>query len=64
MAHDEGELCDVGDSVRIQNCRPLSARKRFTLAEILQKSDLSDALRKERLPIPKIMDHGQYHQGR
>jgi small subunit ribosomal protein S17 len=29
MAHDENEVCKVGDQVRIIECRPLSARKRW-----------------------------------
>ena len=35
--HDEGNLCSTGDIVRIEACRPISARKHFALAEILQK---------------------------
>ena len=40
LVHDEGELCTVGDIVRIESCRPLSARKSFALAEILHKKNL------------------------
>ena len=29
MAHDEGNAFKVGDTVRIVECRPLSARKRW-----------------------------------
>jgi len=29
MAHDEASACAVGDEVRIEECRPLSARKRW-----------------------------------
>lgn len=28
-AHDEGNACKVGDEVSIQECRPLSKRKRW-----------------------------------
>ena len=28
-AHDETNACKVGQSVRIQECRPISKRKRF-----------------------------------
>ncbi|MGD9649612.1 MAG: 30S ribosomal protein S17 [Dongiaceae bacterium] len=31
LAHDESNKVAVGDKVRIQECRPLSARKRFTV---------------------------------
>lgn len=33
--HDEENKCKVGDRVRIQETRPLSKTKRWTLAEIL-----------------------------
>jgi small subunit ribosomal protein S17 len=29
MAHDEANKCKVGDTVRIIECRPMSARKRW-----------------------------------
>lgn len=35
LAHDENERCQVGDVVRIVETRPLSARKRWRVAEIL-----------------------------
>lgn len=31
MAHDENNLCKEGDVVRIQECRPLSKRKRWEI---------------------------------
>jgi small subunit ribosomal protein S17 len=37
-AHDEKNECGVGDSVRIQECKPLSKDKTFTLVEIIEKS--------------------------
>jgi small subunit ribosomal protein S17 len=37
-AHDEKNECGIGDSVRIQECRPLSKDKTFTLVEIIEKS--------------------------
>ena len=33
--HDEENKCKVGDRVRIQETRPLSKTKRWTVAEIL-----------------------------
>jgi len=39
MAHDEGNSAKVGDRVRIQETRPLSKRKRWTLKEILVKAE-------------------------
>ena len=38
MAHDEKNECGVGDKVRIMETRPLSARKRWRLVEILEKA--------------------------
>jgi small subunit ribosomal protein S17 len=29
LAHDEGNVCKVGDVVRIRECRPISRRKRW-----------------------------------
>ncbi|MBX3074241.1 30S ribosomal protein S17 [Candidatus Obscuribacterales bacterium] len=37
-AHDEKNECGIGDSVRIQECRPLSKDKTFTLVEIIERS--------------------------
>jgi small subunit ribosomal protein S17 len=43
MAHDEAAACQVGDVVRITQCRPLSARKRFTVTEVLKAAFHMDA---------------------
>ncbi len=37
MAHDEEEICEVGDFVRIVPCRPMSRKKRFKVIDILKK---------------------------
>ncbi len=37
LAHDENNSCKVGDRVRITETRPLSARKRWRILEILGK---------------------------
>ena len=37
-AHDEQNQCGVGDRVRIQETRPLSATKRWRVVEILEKA--------------------------
>lgn len=34
LVHDEGNIAREGDIVRIESCRPLSARKSFAIAEI------------------------------
>lgn len=38
MAHDEKGEAGVGDIVRIMETRPLSARKRWRLVEIVEKA--------------------------
>jgi small subunit ribosomal protein S17 len=40
LAHDELEQCNIGDQVLVQECRPLSKKKRWKLIEILSKSSL------------------------
>jgi small subunit ribosomal protein S17 len=39
MAHDEGNVAKTGDSVRIEEARPLSKRKRWRLREVLVKAE-------------------------
>lgn len=38
MAHDEANECGIGDKVQIVESRPLSARKRWRLVQILEKA--------------------------
>ena len=40
LAHDELEEANIGDQVLVQECRPLSKRKRWKLMKILSKSSL------------------------
>lgn len=37
-AHDPENTCQVGDKVRITECRPLSKNKRWQLTEILERA--------------------------
>ena len=37
MAHDEKNQCQIGDTVRIVETRPLSARKRWRVLEVVAK---------------------------
>jgi small subunit ribosomal protein S17 len=37
MAHDEKNECLVGDKVIIEETRPLSARKRYTLKKVVER---------------------------
>lgn len=41
MAHDEKNIAGVGDLVSIKETRPISARKRFILAEIVNKAGIA-----------------------
>jgi small subunit ribosomal protein S17 len=38
MAHDENNECGIGDKVMVAETRPLSARKRWRLVEIIEKA--------------------------
>jgi small subunit ribosomal protein S17 len=40
LAHDELSECSIGDKVLVEECRPLSKRKRWKLVKILSKSSL------------------------
>ena len=38
LTHDEENTCNVGDTVRIMETRPLSKRKRWRLVEVLERA--------------------------
>ncbi|MEH0158357.1 30S ribosomal protein S17 [Limibacter armeniacum] len=38
MAHDEKNDCNIGDTVRIMETRPLSKRKRWRLVEVVERA--------------------------
>lgn len=40
LAHDQFDECNIGDQVLVQECRPLSRRKRWKLVKIISKSSL------------------------
>lgn len=37
MAHDEKNICEVGDKVKIVSTKPISKKKRWQISEIIQK---------------------------
>jgi len=39
LAHDEKGECQLGDTVRIQETRPLSARKRWRVAQVIARAN-------------------------
>ena len=47
LAHDEKNECRVGDTVRIQETRPLSGHKRWRVMEIVAKATLV-------APVPEV----------
>lgn len=40
LVHDDIETCNIGDQVLVQECRPLSKKKRWKLVKILSKTSL------------------------
>lgn len=38
MAHDEENIANVGDTVRVMETRPLSKNKRWRLIEVIEKA--------------------------
>ncbi len=38
MAHDEDNACNIGDTVRISETRPLSKNKTWRLVEIIERA--------------------------
>lgn len=38
MAHDPNNECNIGDTVKVIEHRPLSARKRWALVEIIKRA--------------------------
>ena len=38
LAHDEGNECKEGDTVAIEECRPLSKRKSWRLQRIIERA--------------------------
>lgn len=42
LAHDEENVANVGDTVRMTECRPLSKSKRWRLTDVVEKAVLLD----------------------
>lgn len=38
MAHDEKNDCNIGDTVKIMETRPLSKKKRWRLIEVIERA--------------------------
>jgi small subunit ribosomal protein S17 len=39
MAHDEENACNQGDRVVIEECRPISRRKRWRVRKIIERAE-------------------------
>ena len=39
-AHDEKNVCQIGDKVKVMETRPLSKDKRWRLVEVVEKADI------------------------
>jgi|SRR5579859_6167180 len=50
MAHDEKNEAQEGDKVIIEECRPLSARKHFSLKRIVEKAGVTHVEAEPELP--------------
>ena len=42
MAHDPQNSCAIGDKVRLVESRPISKRKRWAVADIIEKGSIAD----------------------
>jgi len=40
FAHDEQEICQIGDRVLVKECRPMSKKKCWVLEKVVSKSSL------------------------
>jgi small subunit ribosomal protein S17 len=56
MAHDEGNVCEMGDEVIIVESRPLSKNKRWVVQEILREdASARTAAVEEVASVPEVM---------
>ena len=39
-AHDEENVCQIGDKVKVMETRPLSKDKRWRVVEVMEKADI------------------------
>jgi small subunit ribosomal protein S17 len=41
-AHDDSNACNIGDLVRIEECRPMSKDKRWRVVQVLTRGDVAE----------------------
>jgi small subunit ribosomal protein S17 len=51
MAHDEAKICTLGDTVKIEETRPLSKCKRWRVIEVIRKKQVAEIQPKEIVDI-------------
>ncbi|MFC3123005.1 30S ribosomal protein S17 [Agaribacter flavus] len=39
-AHDEANVCNIGDTVTLRECRPISKSKTWTLVDVVEKATI------------------------
>jgi len=54
MAHDAKEDAKVGDTVEIEECRPISARKRFTLTRVIERAGVEHIGEADAAEVEKV----------
>ena len=63
QAHDEDNACNVGDTVRVHICRPLSKRKCWEVTSILHRSKQFDADSAARAAAADVAAHAAHGGG-
>ncbi len=56
MAHDEKNQAHIGDSVVIEETRPISSRKKFTLKQVTQTAGIEHVEAAPTLPEKEVPD--------
>lgn len=54
LVHDETNQAEIGDEVRIIECRPRSARKRFELESIVKRASIKQSDKVENLQLDEL----------
>jgi len=57
-AHDEQGVAKKGDTVRIEETRPLSKDKRFRVVSVIKKAEAPDVVLKEEVVVDSASDAG------
>jgi len=44
IAHDGHDECELGDTVEIMECRPISRRKRWCVTRVIRRKEIPEAV--------------------